>query len=333
MAAPTVRSTLRRAALLAARSAALVLAGALLVWTVGAVAFAALPSWLSWTGAAAVGVGVPAAWWLLRERRALVAAALGVAVLAGIGLQAAKRPRTDREWERDQAVPARAEFSGDLVTVRDVRNCRYRSETDFDVRLEDRTYDLRRLEGVDFMVDRRVAHTLVSFRFADDEFLAISVEIRRERGEAFGVLAGMFREFELLYVAADERDVIGLRAIHRGNPVHLYPLRATPEQRRELFLGMLRRMNALLERPEFYDSLTNTCTTNIADHVNRLAPGAVPFDLRVLLPGGADALAWELGLLDTELPLDAARRRFLVDPGVARAHADDPAFSAKIRGR
>ncbi|HEU0076920.1 MAG TPA: DUF4105 domain-containing protein, partial [Longimicrobiaceae bacterium] len=134
----------------------------------------------------------------------------------------------------------------------------------------------------------------------------------------------------LIYVVGEERDVIGLRAVAWNDPVYLYPVRATPEQAREMFVRMLRRAQALERRPEFYNTFLNNCTTNILDPVEEIAPGAIPFGWEVVLPGYSDGLAHERGLLDTELPLEEARRRFRINER-AKAAIGDPAFSARIR--
>ena len=260
---------------------------------------------------------------------ALAAAALAVYLIA-------TRPRNDRNWNPDQVVLPRAEFHGSRVTVRNVRDIRYRTVDDFDVRHEDRTYDLDSLRTVWFLVEPfttpGIAHTLVSFGFAGGEYVAVSVEIRKERGEHFHPLKGMLDRYELMYVVADERDVIALRTNYRKDEVYLYPVRTTPEKMRAMFVGMLRRANALAERPEFYNTLTSTCTTNIVRHVNEVAPRKVsPWSARVLLPAYSDRLAYDLGLLDTTLPFEEARQAFRVDER-ARAYGDGAEFSRVIRG-
>jgi hypothetical protein len=174
------------------------------------------------------------------------------------------------------------------------------------------------------------AHTLVSFGFADGSYVAISVELRREPGETFSPVKGLLKQYELMYVVADERDVIRLRTSHRHDDVFLYPVRATDEQRRQLFVSMLRRANRLREHPEFYNTLTNTCTTNIVRHVNAIAPKKIPFGYKVLLPGYSDRLAYDLGLLDTDLPFAEAKARHHINARALR-HADAPGFSTLIR--
>jgi hypothetical protein len=269
-------------------------------------------------------------WW-----RALLLAALALAVIPLTLLL--RQPSNDRDWALDQVRLASAEFAGDSVLIRSVRNAHYRSPTDFDVRWEDRAYDLRELESVWFMVEpfsgwRGPAHTLLSFGFANGDYVAISVEIRKEIGEQFSPLRGLLRAYELMYVVGDERDLIGLRANHRQDSVYLYPVRTTPERMRSLFVSMLERANALRDRPEFYNTLTSTCTTNLVRHVNAIAPGRVGFSFRVLLPAYADDHAYALGLLATDLPREGYRSHHLIND-LAAVYADSVNFSAGIRSR
>jgi hypothetical protein len=260
--------------------------------------------------------------------------------LAGILLAAALvyaliEPSNARDWSPDQQVMPVATFRERYVDVRHIRNTEYRSTDDYTVSHYDRTFDLDALRSVWFVVEpfhgmEGPAHTLVSFGFANDVYVAISVEIRKEKGERFSPLLGLLKRYELMYVVADERDVIKLRSNYRKDDVFLYPIRTTPERRRRMFVEMLQRANRLAEHPEFYNTLTNTCTTNIVRHVNTIAAGRVPWSYKVLLPAYSDELAYDLGLIDTTLPLDEARRRFRINDRAAR-YADDPEFSRRIR--
>lgn len=245
------------------------------------------------------------------------------------------RPSNDRIWSPDQAVLPYAEIDGNLVTVHNIRNCKYRSETDYTVDHYDRTFDLNELETVDFIVvpfaeAPQLAHTMLSFGFAGRDYLACSVEIRKELGETYSPIMGMLRQYELMYVLGDERDLVLLRTNHRLSEVYLYRSRATPQQARDLFLDVLARVNKLYEEPEFYNALTNNCTTNIVQHVNRLAPGRVPYALPVLLPGYSDRYAYDLGLLDTDTSFEETRARAKINM-VAYLYRDDPNFSVRIR--
>ena len=246
------------------------------------------------------------------------------------------RPRPDRAWVPQQAVMARADIRGDSVTLRRMRNFSYTAEEAFTPAYEDRSYDLNKLETVWFIVTpfskrwRGPAHTFVSFGFGDSQYVAISVEARREPGETYGPLSGLFRRFELIYVIGEERDLIGSRAAYGGYDVYVYPIRASREQIRALFVEMLERSNSLATRPEFYNTLTNNCTSNVVDHVNHIAPHAVPHGIKTILPGYADEVAYSLGLIDNSMTLEEARRRFKVNDQ-AKRFATAPDFSRRIR--
>jgi hypothetical protein len=314
--------------------AAWCLLGLWALWCAGALWYAPWPWWVRLLLAVAYGASflVPRP-----TRRILVAAGASLALTLGWCLLV--RPSLDRpDWSPDQARLPRVEYtptSRDIVRVDGVRNCDYRSTSDFDLRWEDREYDLRTLDSVWFVVEpfavgSPAAHTFLSFGFAGRDFVAISVEIRKQRGERFSPLAGLFRRYELIYVIADERDVIRLRANYRHDPVYIYPLRATREQARTLFEDMLARAERLRVEPEFYNTLTDTCTTNIVAHVNAVWPGTVPLRREILLPGDADRLAYQLGLIACDEPFERCRERFRVNE---RAAAADQAadFSRRIR--
>lgn len=241
----------------------------------------------------------------------------------------------DREWKPDLAVLPRAELVGDRAVVHNIRNCVYESDDDYVVSYYDKEFDLATIESVDFIVvpfneAPSLAHTMLSFGFQGGEHVVVSVEARLEKHETYNPLSGALRQYELMYVVADERDAILRRTKHRGVDVYVYRTIATAPQARELFVHVMRRANSLAERPEFYDTIHNNCTTNIVRHLNALRPGSIPGDLRVLLPGFSDGLAYELGLLDTSLSLPEARRRARVTD-VANRHAASREFSSLIR--
>ena len=273
---------------------------------------------------------------LTSRRAALAAVTLAIIALAIAIAFNSDRPRSDRRWIPQQAVMAHADIRGDSVFVRHVRNFSYTAEEEFTPAYDDRAYDMNNLERVWFFFTpfskhwRGPAHTFVSFGFADSQYVGISVEARREPGETYGPLTGLFRQFELIYVVGDERDLIGSRAVYGGYDVYVYPIRASRERIRALFLEMLARANALETRPEFYNTLTNNCTSNVVDHVNHIVPRAVPHGIKTILPGYADEVAYSLGLIDNSIPLDEARRRFRVNDR-ARRFVASPEFSRRIR--
>jgi hypothetical protein len=245
-------------------------------------------------------------------------------------------PSNDRDWIPEHQVLAHAEFDGHQVHVKNVRNCEFFSYRDCLVEHYDKTFDLRKLQTVDFLMvpfndNRALAHTMLSFGFEGGDYLGVSVEVRLEKGETYDAAIGLFGQFELIYVIADERDLIRVRTEHRDCNVLVYRTKATPDQGRRLFVDVLRRANKLREEPEFYDTLSNNCTTNIVRHINQLAPGHVPFDYRVLLPGFADSLAYDLGLIDNSRPFSEVRRAARIND-LALRYRDDPHFSQRIRG-
>jgi Domain of unknown function (DUF4105) len=259
-----------------------------------------------------------------------------IAVLLGYGLLVLLvRPSNNRIWSPDQVRTAIATIAGDSIEIRNVRNTHYRSISDFDVRWENRTYDLKKLESVWFLVEpfadwRGPAHTFLSFGFSDGQYIAISVEIRKEKDESFSPLAGILRQYELAYIIGDERDLIGLRANHRRDDVYLYKIKTTPQKMRALFLSMLERSNVVAQKPEFYNTLTNTCASNIVDHIDIIAPGRIPFSYRTLLPAYSDDLTYELGLIDTKLSRDNYRAAHKINLQ-AKQHAASSDFSKAIR--
>lgn len=242
----------------------------------------------------------------------------------------------DRIWRPDLAILPFAEFEGNEITIRHVRDCRYRTEHDYDVRHYDLPFKLHDVRTIDFIVvpfreTTLLAHTMLSFGLANGQHFAISVEARLDEGESYSPLRGASNRFELMYVIADERDVIPLRTNVRNVEVYLYRGRATPDQVQDLLVDMLARANKLQREPEFYDTLRNNCTTNLVQHVNKLRPGKIPFDWRVILPGHSDRLAYELGLIETLGGFEATKAAANIT-SIAKLHSNSPDLSARIRG-
>lgn len=245
-------------------------------------------------------------------------------------------PSNDRDWRPEGAVIPHATIAGDRVTVHNIRNFDYRTETDFTPAYYDRTFDLRQLDAMDlvavYWMGPAIAHVFLSFGFADGNHLAVSIEARKERTEGYSTLKGFFRQYELLYVAADERDVIRLRTNYRRDPpeeVHVYRLQGANENARRLFLEYAAQMNRLKDKPEFYNSLTTNCTSAI--WLNSLVnPGHVPYSWKILASGFVPEYLYEEGRLDTTTPFAELQRRSIVND---RAQAADKAadFSRRIR--
>jgi hypothetical protein len=242
----------------------------------------------------------------------------------------------DRPWRREVAVLPRAVIDGDRVKLSGFRNFTYRSEDDFDARYEQREVSLAHLVSVDLFISYwkvgPVAHTFVSFTFNDGTPpVCVSIEARPEVGERFNVLATMFKQYELIYVVGDERDLVHVRTGYRGEDVFLYRIRATPEGAQRLFRVYLDRVNELADRPEWYHLLKNNCTLNILRHARRAAgAGRARFDYRYLLNGLIDRYLYGEGVLDTSLEFEELRHRSHINDA-ARAAGDADDFSARIR--
>ena len=271
-------------------------------------------------------------WWRWPAIGAYVIFCGGLAVL-----WSSLEPTNDRNWQTDLAVLAHATINGDKVTVFNVRNFDYRSETDYTPAYYDKTFDLGKLRSLDIVTSYwagpAIAHVFVSFGFAENDYLAISIEVRKPKGGGYSTLKGFFRQYEIVYIVADERDLIRLRTNYRRDPpedVYVYRISGSIEAGRRLFLEYMRRINALQTQPEFYNTLTTNCTTSIwtNNHVN---PGNVPLSWKILASGYVPEYLYEQGRLQvTGLSFPELQERAHVN---ARAQAADKAadFSRRIR--
>lgn len=267
----------------------------------------------------------------LRRRPALWAYVVALVLLA-LWWQAIA-PSNDRVWADDVAKTLRGTVAGNLVTLDNVRDFKWRSDTDYTPRWETRVYDLNDLQSVDMVLSYwdgpAIAHTLVSFGFADGRHIVFSVEIRKERGEQFSELGGFFKKFELSVVAADERDVLYVRAGPRAENVYIYPVKMPVAVMRELFLSYIRTANDLADTPRFYHTVTANCTTLVYRMVRAIVPG-LPLDYRILLSGYLPEYLYDQGGLDTSLPLQTLRERGFV--GIPPILGEDSmGFSKSIR--
>jgi len=274
----------------------------------------------------------------------MLCAMLIVALVAAAGCRTAEKvvqPSNFRDWAPDQAVLPYAEFEGSGVTVHNIRNCQYFADDTYMVDYYDKSFDLATIRGVDFLMvpfkgTPSLAHTMLSFELVGPdgqrEYLAVSVETRKEKDETYAAWKGSARQYELMYVLADERDVIKQRTNFRHEDVYLYDTTATPEVARQLFVDVMGRANELAARPEFYDTITNNCTTNIVRHIDRVRPNRITYDLRALLPGLSDQLAYDQGLLVRYGTFQETKQRAYINP-LAERYADREDFSQLIRRR
>jgi uncharacterized protein DUF4105 len=240
----------------------------------------------------------------------------------------------DRHWQEDVAQTAWAEFNGDQVTIHNVRNFDYRTEQDYAPNWETRTYNLQDIRGADMFItfwgSPWIAHPIVSFQFGDKDHVAISVETRKEVGEDYSALRGFFRQYELIYIVGDERDLVRLRTNYRkGEEVYLYRSTATPEAAKAIFVDYLRGVNKLHETPAFYNAVTSNCTTNIRLHAGSVLK-AVPWDWRLLLNGKSDEFAYQYGRIVGGMPFEQLKQRAHINEA-ARAAGNSEQFSELIR--
>ena len=242
-------------------------------------------------------------------------------------------PTNEAAWKPEVSQVAWADINGDEVTFHNVRNCDYRTETDFTPRWETRTVRISQITGVDLAIDYWgspwIAHPIASFQFADAPPLCFSIETRMKLGQSYSAIGGLYRQFELIYVVADERDVIRLRTNYRGEDIYLYRTAMTPEQSRRRFLEYVRSLNEMREHPRWYNAITTNCTTSIRSQ--RASADRSPFDWRVLLNGKGDEMMFEHGMLAAGgLPFPELRQKALINDA-AMAADKSPEFSRLIR--
>jgi hypothetical protein len=268
----------------------------------------------------------------VRPRRrglAIAAAIFGVVLVWWLSIA----PSNDRDWLPDVSRLPAARIDGDRLTVTNLRNFEYRTETDFVPHWEERNYDLSSITGVDLGVSDwgagPIVHTMLSWQFENSDPLIISIETRKEVGEGYSALRGFFRQFELYYVVGDERDVIGVRTNLRGERVRLYRLANSPAEARAVLVSYAERINHLVEEPAWYNALTHNCTTSIRLHAVDLGIEH-PWNWRVLINGYAEELLYMRSMVNTSLPFEELRVLSDITER-AQAAGTAPDFSTRIR--
>ncbi|QEL23888.1 DUF4105 domain-containing protein [Bosea sp. F3-2] len=248
------------------------------------------------------------------------------------------QPSHDRDWIPELARLPTIAREADTLTVSNLRHFRWRTEQDYDQRWETRRYNLAAISGADIFLTywsgEAIAHLLVSFTFSDSVPLTFSIEVRREQGEEWSALAGFFRSYEMAYVAADERDIVGLRTHARREDARLFRLSASASQARDLLLAYAADINDLAARPRWYNTLTTNCTTVVYHLVGSVAPGwkfPLPLDPRVLLSGYLPSYLQQIGAIRQDIPLAELVRLARIGDHARTLSLDDPDFSAKIR--
>jgi hypothetical protein len=242
-------------------------------------------------------------------------------------------PTNDSDWQPDVAQKAWADMQGDEVTFHNVRNCDYRTETDYTPHWEMRHVRLSQITGIDLAIDYWgspwIAHPIVSFQFTDAPPLCFSIETRRKLGQTYSAIEGLYRQFELIYIVADERDVIRVRTNYRDENIYLYRTTISAARARERFLEYIHSLNALRNKPRWYNAITTNCTTSI--RTQHPPKERIPWDWRILLNGKGDELMYERHFIVSDgLPFAELKSRSLIDTR-ARAANDSPDFSQLIR--
>ena len=248
-------------------------------------------------------------------------------------------PSLNRNWSLDQAILPSADIKGTRVLVHNVRDFRYSatSTSQFIPHYYDATYDVNNIKGMDFIVEpfssiKGLAHTMFSFDFKDGRRVMVSVEIRKQKGDSYSSLMGLFNRYELMYVVGDERDLLGARAIANGVELYIYPVTADPKKIGQLFLVLMGKVNELTTKPEFYNTLFANCTTKLVDAVNVIADPKIPYSWRYVAPGFSDEYAYSLKLIDTSVPFPELQKTHYISD-LVKKYQNDPNFSTLIRQR
>lgn len=259
-----------------------------------------------------------------------------IAGLLAVSWWISQKPSLLRDWELDQKILPTVTFSGNsVVKIDNMRDFQYRSTSDYDVRYVAESYDLDSVDSLYFVIEPfssfdGPAHTMLSFGFSDGRYVSVSPEIRKEKGESFAPIPGIMNSFEIAYMIGTERDLVKLRTNYRKDRVFMYPIRATKAQIRDMFTSALHRTDKLGKEPEFYNTLWNNCVTNIRAHANSLRSEKIPASIELLLPSHSDRVLYDLGLIDTSLPLDEARAYYQIN-SLAEEHGESDDFSKAIR--
>jgi len=220
----------------------------------------------------------------------------------------------DRNWKPEVAKLPHGEINVDQITIHNIRNFDYSSETEFEIRYEDRTYDLSKLESMDYLVSDwglgTIVHSMFSFGFSDGKQLCVSVETRPEIGEEYSTVRGFFRQFELIVILADENDLLGQRIWHRKENVYVYPIKSTPSELRRGFLHIIDVVNQVHAKPRWYNTLTDNCTLALMPDASERR---ITLDYRVLLNGDSPQMLYENGVIDTQLSFEEAKKKYHVN--------------------
>jgi hypothetical protein len=323
---------LKRITYLAGRILLTIIAVVMALWAMAAIYYSNLPwQWMRAAAAVAFPVACCSIFLTVRPRRRAFVSFLALFAVVLVWWLLIP-PSNDRDWQPDVAVLPSATIDGDMLTVRNIRNCDYRTETDYTISYYDRTFDLSKLRGADLYICQwgspLIAHTIMSFCFEGDQYLSISIETRKEKGEQYSAIKGFFKQYELAYIVGDERDLIRLRTNLRKETVYLYRLTTKRELVREVLLDYIRSVNRLKDRAEWYNALTENCTTAIRGHVSPYTHGRMNW--KILANGYLDTLLYERKAIATDMPFEQMKSASLISERALKAD-NSPDFSVLVR--
>ena len=323
---------MKRIARFLAKMVFAVIAAIMVLWSMAAIYYSNIPwHFLRVGGAIAFLVLVAAVFFAVRPFRRAMAiffAVFGVILLWWLLIPASNH----RDWQPDVASLTAYTIDGNMITVRNIRNCDYRTETDYTVAYYDKTFDLTKLRGADLFIcfwgPTLIAHTMMSFDFDDNQYLCISIETRKEKGEDYSAVRGFFKQYELIHIVGDERDLVRLRTDFRKEKLYLYRLNTDPNIVRSVLLDYLKTINDLNAKAQWYNALTENCTTAIRGHASPYTHGKMSW--KILANGYLDTLLYERKVIDTNMPFERIKQMSLINDRALQA-GNSPDFSRIIR--
>ena len=304
------------------------------LWLCGALRYLmSFPSLLSLT----ILIGLPVYFYKSKKRRKPIVILVTVLILISVVLLIFIKPKRYSNWDVSCKKPPIVRISerGDLVTINNVRHFKWEGVNDYQPSWVKKNYYLDKLDSLDLIVEplgdsRLFAHTMLSFGFGPEQRVVISVEARKEKGESYSLVSGLYKQFELLYQISSERDALTLRVARGQSKLYMYPVKATPEFIKNLFLDMVSKAGSLVDKPAFYHSLRANCTTELFKHIKENFEGDISYGKGVLFPSKSGQVLHEMGWMDTELEYEDARKKFMSAERVKK-YSGDPHFSKKIR--
>ena len=261
---------------------------------------------------------VPLIWWLLPKRQqSLPVIFISYAIIIGVWSQ--KQPTLTKDWQASVAKLAYVDYDNDFVTIHNIRHFNYQTETEFTSHYDDKRFNIKQLNHMDYILsywdgNLAVAHTMLSFGFSNGEHLAVSVETRLAKNQPQSGLYGLFKQYEVIYILADEADILRLRTNFRQEQVFVYPLNFSAKIRQAMFLKILERVNQLYQQPEFYNTMTQNCFTGLQTDFRNILPKETNlFDYRWFANGYSNEILYENAIIKSSLSFSEIQQRFHIN--------------------